>query len=170
MSYRLTTDKTWSATTNELAETMRKWGVRDYMVTNDLPVRSRTKQYQTLSERLVVLKYIKDGTPVQLVMDTQSRAVDNFRVLYLAVEAMRMNDQRGLTDVVRQAYAQLPAPVDDDAYAIVGARPEWANMADIEQAYHRRARQLHPDKGGTHEQMARLNAAMEQIRKERAPV
>lgn len=167
MSYRLTTDKTWSATATELADCFRKWGVKDYMVTNDLPVRSRTKQYQTLSERQVVLKCIKDGTPVQLVMDKQSRAVDNFRVLYLAVEAMRMNDQRGLTDVVRQAYAQLPAPVEQSAYTIVGARPEWS-MAQIEAAYRNRARLVHPDAGGTATGMQELNAAMDQIRKERA--
>lgn len=167
MSYRLTTDKSWSATLSDLAETMRKWGVKDYMVTNDLPVRSRAKMYQTLTERQVVLKYIKDGTPVQLVMEKQSRAVDNFRVLYLAVEAMRMNDQRGLTDVVRQAYAQLPAPAEQSVYTIVGARPEWS-MEQIEQTYRSKVRQMHPDAGGSSESMAALNAAMDQIRKEKA--
>lgn len=169
MGYRLTTDKTWSATASDLAETMRKWGVKDYMVTNDLPPRSRTKAYQTLTERQVILKYVKGGTPVQLVMDTQARAVDNFRVLYLAVEAMRMNDQRGLTDVVRQAYAQLPAPVEQNTYRIIGARPEWS-LEQIEAAYRARARTAHPDAGGSEAAMQELNTAMDAIRKERTQV
>jgi hypothetical protein len=104
---------------------------------------------------------------VQLVMDKQARAVDNLRVLYLAVEAMRMNDQRGLTDVVRQAYAQLPAPVEQNVYAVVGARPEWS-LSQIEEAYRARARHLHPDSGGATAAFQELTAAMDAIRKERA--
>lgn len=166
MSYRLTTEKSWSATLSELAETMRKWGVTKWVVENPLPPRSRAKQYQTLTECTVVLRYTKAGVSIQLVMDKQARAVDNFRVLYLAVEAMRMNDQRGLTDVVRQAYAQLPAPVEQSAYSALGARPEWP-MEQIEQAYRQKARQVHPDSGGSTAGMAEINAAMDAIRKER---
>lgn len=166
MSYRLTTDKTWTATYNDLADTMRKWSVSKWTVENSLLPRSRAKQYQTLQECTVTLRYKKAGVDVQLVMDKQTRAVDNFRALYLAVEDMRMIDQRGLTDVVRQAYAQLPPPVEQNAYRIIGARPDWT-LEQVETAYKARARQVHPDSGGDSAAMAELNSAMEQIRKER---
>jgi hypothetical protein len=107
MSYVIHTTVSWQQTMRELRETMAKWGVADW------------DMYKP-SERggTVMLKYVKNGRSVTLPMGSQARADDNLRVLYLAVEATRMNDKRGLGEVIQDAYLQLagPEPTIDPRY------------------------------------------------------
>lgn len=160
------TDKSWSETKQDLRETFTKWGIREWDVDAGISPARAANARQSPSEREVVLNYVKDGVDIELRIDKWPRAVDNLRALYLTVESLRLNEYRGIADVVRQAYAQLPAPVEQSAYATIGARPEWS-LEQIEAAYKARARQLHPDSGGSVVAFQELTAAMEQIRKGR---
>src|SRR6187402_4006899 len=98
--YSLVTDKSWYTTMLDLAETFRKWkGVTYWNVT---PNPRGSREYrklenwnQSIYDRAVVLEYKLRGVTVTLTMDKQQRAVDNLRVLYLAVEDMRMIEARG---------------------------------------------------------------------------
>ena len=163
-SYRLTTEKSWSKTLDDLAETFRKWRVSDWTVT---PMRPSASRWPTEEQRRVTLHYSKDGAEVILQMTKQSRAVDNLRVLYLAVEAMRMNDVRGIADTLREAYLQLPAPPKTrDPYEVLGVRPD-SPVEVLEAAYRALAKKLHPDAGGSEAGMKDLNEAMERIKQER---
>ena len=167
MSYRLSTDLSWNRTLEDLEETFRLWRVNDWSVHCDLPHRYADKYSQTPKEREVGLRYTKDGQEFHLTMSRQSRAVDNLRVLYLAVEAMRLNDLRGITDIIREAYLQLPAPPKyRDPYEILEVRPDAA-IEVIEAAYRALAKRLHPDAGGSVEAMQELNQAFERIKEER---
>jgi DnaJ-domain-containing protein 1 len=172
--YSLITDKSWHATMLELADTFRKWkGVTYWNVT---PALRGAKEYrkaenwnQSIYDRAVVLEYKLRGTTVTLTMDKQQRAVDNLRVLYLAVEDMRMIEARGISDVVKEAYLQLAAPAATatDPYAVLGVGREQS-LAEIEQRYRELAAQLHPDKpGGDTAKFQALTEAMQAIRRER---
>src|SRR5438046_1452866 len=108
-SYSLTTKKTWHETMQELEDQMRRWGVTQWETNYPKGARSETWSQQE-EERTVKLTYHKSGKTVTLVMGKQNRAVDNLRVLYLAVEAMRLNERRGLSSVLESAYLQLAAP------------------------------------------------------------
>ena len=57
-----------------------------------------------------MLNYVKNGRTVTLPMSSQATAKDNLRVLYLAVDAMRLNEKRGLGGVIQEAYLQLAGP------------------------------------------------------------
>jgi hypothetical protein len=109
--YVIRTNKTWSDTLYELEEQMRMWGVTQWEVSRPSGARS-TASYQTEAARTVKLTYSKNGKTITLVMgkQEQERAVDNLRVLYLAVEAMRLKERRGISDVVASAYLQIAAP------------------------------------------------------------
>ena len=50
-----------------------------------------------------------------------------------------------------------------DAYAVIGV-PRKATDEEIQAAYKKRARDLHPDHGGSPEQMAELNEAYAKIK------
>lgn len=174
MSYSLHTRKTWAQTRTELEATMDKWGVRDWRVHCKLDGRSATKEYQTTAERTVELSYVKNGREIRLRMDTQPRAVDNFRVLYLAVEAMRMNEARGIAEVMASAYSQAlatagSAPQSTGPYAVLGVRPD-ASWEVIEAAYRAKVRANHPDTGGSTAALQTINAAMDAIRKAKGRV
>ncbi len=98
-------------------------------------------------------------------MGKQQRAADNLRVLYLAVEAMRLNEKRGIADVIESAYVQIAAPKQErDPYEVLGIVP-GSPLAVAEAVYKARIKSAHPDAGGTTEATRELNDAIEKIRK-----
>ena len=81
----------------ELDAEMRRWGITQWET--NYPKGARSEAWsQKEEDRTVKLTYVKQGKPVTLVMGKQNRAVDNLRVLFLAVEAMRLNERRGISE------------------------------------------------------------------------
>lgn len=169
MRYKLSTEMTWARTRGQLEETFRKWGVNDWnIIANVTPTRAHNS-YQSETQRTVTLRYTHpSGREVRLTMDRQYRAVDNLRVLYLALEAMRLNESRGLGETIQEAYLQLAGPAAyRDPYEILGVRPD-TDMAIIEAAYRIAAKRVHSDVNDeSDEPMKELNDALERIKAER---
>jgi hypothetical protein len=166
MSYHLRSDKSWSQNRELLREQFRMWKVADHDVL--CLGAGSDKASQSLEDRRVTVKWTTPaGQPMRLVMDKQPRAVDNLRVLLLGVEAMRLNDLRGITDVLVEAYAQIAAPAAKrDPYEVLGVLRD-TELDDIEAMYRIKAKRAHPDSGGSTAAMAELTAAIEAIRAER---
>ncbi len=163
-AYSLTTKKTWHQTMQELEEQMRLWGVTQWETNYPRGAGSEAWQ-QSERDRTIQLTYVKNGKPVTLVMGKQNRAVDNLRVVYLAVEAMRLNERRGISDVLESAYLQLAAPTEAiDAYELLEIRPD-TSLEVAEAAYKAKVRNVHPDRGGSSEHMKALNRAIDEMRK-----
>ncbi len=161
MSYRIHTDKTWYETQRDLADAFRRWRVHQW---ETVPHREPSRR-DPVGVRLL---YTLREQDIALEMASQDTAADNLRVLYLAVDAMRLNELRGLGDVMQAAYLQLAAPAQvRDPYEVLGVRPD-ADIEIIEAAYRAQAKRLHPDKGGSIEAMATVNDALERIRQDRA--
>lgn len=170
MNYSLFTKKTWTETRTDLRETFAKWESDterriDWSI--DTPVGpARAHSYLSPADRTVSLSFVHPttGQEVVLTMNAQARPVDNLRVLYLAVEAMRMNEKRGIGEVMREAYLQLPAPaVERDPYEVLGVRSDSPPEV-IEASYRALAKKLHPDAGGDEEAFKELRAAYEKVR------
>jgi hypothetical protein len=154
MKYTLHTQIPIQQTIRELKETFRMWGVEDWDV------------HYTAKEPKVTLWYMKNGRRVNLTMDSQPRNADNLRVLYLAVEAMRLNEKRGIGEVIAEAYKQLTGTVlDEDPYEVLGVSLE-TDPDIIEAIYKVKARKAHPDNGGSAQEMSKLNKAIEAIRRQ----
>lgn len=171
-TYSITTRKTWAQTRDALTETMSKWGVVDWNIIPPAgltPSQLTTYQY-TPSNRTVAVRWItrKERREMRLAMGEQSRPVDNLRVLYLAIEAMRMNEVRGIGRLIQDAYMQLSAPqTERDPYELLGLRSDCA-LEVAEGAYRAMAKMLHPDtEHGDTERMKELNAAIDRIRSDR---
>src|SRR5256886_16495565 len=123
-AYSLTTKKTWHQTMEDLEDEMRRWGIIQWETNYPKGARSEAGSKKE-EDRTVKLTYKKNGKTVTLVMGKQNRAVDNLRVLYLAVEAMRLNERRGISDVLESAYLQLAAPIQAiDPYELLEIRPD----------------------------------------------
>lgn len=148
----------------ELEDQMRLWGVTQWET--NYPKGARSDAWsQKEEDRTIKLTYRKNGKSVTLVMGKQNRAVDNLRVLYLAVEAMRLNERRGISDVLESAYLQLASPTQVvDPYELLEIRPD-ASLEVAEAAYKAKVRNIHPDRGGSNDLMKALNKAIEEIRK-----
>jgi DnaJ-domain-containing protein 1 len=156
--YILDTTKTWDQTFRDLTEQFRRWSRQ----------RNEAIPWSVANMRgnpAVTLRYVLPGEPeVTLHMDAQARDRDNLRVLFLAVEALRLNEYRGITGLIREALLALPAPMHErDPYEVLGVRPD-APLDAVQAMYHYLAKQYHPDRpGGDVTKMKELNAAAERL-------
>jgi hypothetical protein len=166
MAYRLTTEKTWLETRAELATEFQRWGVREWAA--ESLGKGLRGTYQPVEQRRVTLRWItRTGQEMTLVMDRQDTAKDNFRVLFLSVQALRLNEARGIADTMREAYLQIAAPpTKRDPYEVLGIRPDMA-PEDVDLFYKAKAQRLHPDKGGDAEAFKELTAAYEAVKARR---
>lgn len=102
-----------------------------------------------------------DRQPTVLACDKWDRVADNIAALAKHIEALRGIDRWGV-GTAKQAFAgyqALPAP--EQWWQVLGIS-ERASRAEIEAAFRAKAKVAHPDHGGSHAAMARLNAAREQ--------
>lgn len=163
MTYSISTKKSWSATMSDLAIEFERWGVTEW--DTNYPRGARLEGFnQDEVARTVTLTYTLRGKPITLKMGSQSRAVDNLRVLFLAVEAMRLNEKRGIGEIIEQAYLQLAGPTQERSpWEILGIFPGLP-VSVAEAMYKEKAKTAHPDRGGSQEEMRQLNDAIEKIR------
>lgn len=160
MNYSLTTQKTWDATYRDLRETFSKWGVEDWNVARDEARATNTGVTVTYTP-------VRGRQEIRLHKSNLGRAVDNFRALYLGIEAIRMNEKRGIGDVIAQHYQALAAPASArDPYEVLGVRSSEP-LEDIEAIYRSKAKRAHPDAGGNEAAMKELNEAIERVRVEK---
>jgi len=154
----LNTNVTADKTKVELRETFRKWGIgRDHF--EIFPPEDRWKP-----EAVVV--YWKDGSKQTMACKRFDNYYTNLRAVYLALESLRLADQRGiLPELAAAAAALLPPPkTKRPPNEVLGIFPDTP-LAEAEAMYRAKAKRLHPDHGGDPEAMKELNEAWEEYRK-----
>lgn len=170
-------EKTWSQIEGQINETFRKWGQGTPQLSYLINKRAAGKRIQTREERTVSITFVIRNRSVRLTMAREDRAIENLEKLAQAVEWVRMAEVREITALVELIYRQLhpsstppPPPPRADlprgSYGVLHV----ANDAPIEvceAAYKALTKKHHPDLGGDTATMQRLNAAIEQIRKEK---
>lgn len=106
------------------------------------------------------------GKRTVLACDKWDRTADNIAAIANHIDALRRIDRYGV-GTMEQAFAgyvAIPHAAGHDWWLELGVQPN-ATADDIEAAYRAKARSLHPDAGGSHEAMARLNAARDAAKK-----
>ena len=115
----------------------------------------------------------KTKQPCVLACDRWDRVEDNLRAVELAVKAMRGLDRWGVSEILDRAFSgftALPPP------SAVDAEPHWseilgvdrnASLKECENAYRSKLKVVHPDAGGSHDAMVRLNRAISEVREQR---
>lgn len=158
MNYTLDTEKPWKTTYQQLGTEFERWG-------RQLRGRVNWSVENMRGYRDVTLRYTLPGQPeVTLTMNKQGNAESNLRVLYLAIEAMRLNHLRGVEDLVREAYLALPAPAKErDPYEVLGVLRD-ADLETTDAVYRSKAKRLHPDVGGDPAKFKELQAAYEALK------
>ncbi|MFM0503890.1 hypothetical protein [Paraburkholderia caffeinilytica] len=94
----------------------------------------------------------------------------NMQAIAKTIEALRGIARWGTGDMLEAAFTgftALPAPDAQKTWReVLGLYPGERNMDIVRAAYRRLASSAHPDKGGTHDAMTALNAALVQAEKE----
>lgn len=110
--------------------------------------------------------------PRVMACDRWQRLEHNIHALGLTVEAMRAIERWGSSDFIERAFTGFTAlqPAEHDWRSVFGlASPSTPRIDLVKDVYRQLALSAHPDRGGSTESMARLNAAMEAAERELAP-
>lgn len=166
MSYRPNPDNhSWTRCRDALVQTVGLWGAPTYFL--QCPVAPRyASSFESKEDRAVSVTFTAKGHPERKVtVDRFERPVDNLWALAKGLDAIRLNELRGLDDVARQVYQALPAPAKRrDPFEVLGLRPD-ASQEDIKDMYRLKARRLHSDvAGGNDEAMKELNEAFAAVK------
>lgn len=108
------------------------------------------------------------GKPCVLACDKWNRVEDNLSAIARHIEALRGQERWGVGSV-EQAFAGYTAlpPAGSSAGAswwnVIGCAHD-APFEVVKDAYRTKAREAHPDNGGSHDAMVVLNAAWDQAR------
>lgn len=116
----------------------------------------------------VAVYFSWDGMTTCIAVDRYSKVEDNLQAIYHCLEAERTKLRHGGIELVRAAfrgYAALPPPSASARkwYDVLGLTENHA-LEECERSFKARARKAHPDNGGSADEMAALNAAIEQAR------
>lgn len=141
------------------------------IVTADLPGK-RNGRYRTTAESRdpgVAVYVDKPSGPLAIACDKFWLLRDNVRAIWQIVESLRTIERVGAEQMTQQAYrgfAALPEHADGGPWHAVFNLPSNASMMEVNRAYRELARLHHPDNGGSHDAMARLNRALAEAREE----
>lgn len=108
------------------------------------------------------------GKPRVLAVDKWDRVADNIAALAAHIDAIRCQERYGV-GTLEQAFAgymALAAPASSQAWWKVLNFNEKPTLERAEAAYKQLAMKAHPDNGGSHEEMSKINAAIAEARKE----
>ena len=105
-----------------------------------------------------------------MAIDIYDRIADNLAAVAATLDAMRAIERHGGATVLERAYTgftALPAPTGTTWREVLQfSTTAVVSAAVVTARYRQLASEAHPDKGGTSEAMARLNAAREAALKE----
>lgn len=158
------TDASIAHTEHQLDDCFGKWRVREYDVVFNVPrpkAQRDTSRFEPAERGVTVWWRNAAGKRITMAMDRHSRPMDNLRVLFLAIDSIRLNEKRGIDDaLMRSAYLQLTAGAggDPDPYDVLTVMP-GVQEREANAAYRRLALEAHPDTGGSDAAMQRLNRA-----------
>ncbi len=162
---------------DELLAEIRRMVTRNIIISTDAPLRRDGLPYADKVEPpdpgvAVYFERYSGGKwkPYVIACDTYHRLRFNMRAVGVTIEALRAIERHGGSQLMEQAFtgfAQLPGHICEPSWwDTLGVSPE-ASMEQIDVAYEALARTHHPDAGGDHEQMARINKARDSARAER---
>lgn len=148
-----------------LREELRKLGARHVVIsTNHKPDRygDPIEAKRRPADDGVALYFMLGERQLAMACDRYDNAAANMRSLALAIEAMRQLERHGggtMMERAFQGFEALPAP--RSCWDILGLQP-GARDAEIQAAWRRKARECHPDHGGSDAAMAEVNRARDE--------
>lgn len=144
------------------AEMRRLVGSAPWVLSTNLRLRNDGWPYATQAnpdDPGVAIYFTLKKREHALACDKWRTVAENIWALAKHIDALRGMDRWGVGSVEQAfgGYAALPPSADD--WWLVLEIPRASAIDEIEQAYRGRAFKAHPDRGGDHALMARLNAA-----------
>lgn len=113
----------------------------------------------------VAVEFDLDGAKYRIVADRYIEPWQNLAGIAEYIKAIRAQERNGIFTASEMFASFASLPARSHWSSVLGIELP-ATRAEIDAAYRRLAKQMHPDVGGTDDQMADLNAAYEQAKEE----
>lgn len=142
-------------------------GATDVVVSSNVETRRDGLPYASqkkIEDPGVVLYFHRKGQDIAIPCDRWHTVDANLRAIGLQIESIRRIERWGTEQMMDRAftgYAALPA--GDTWYEILGVS-EDATRDQVKAAYHAKAREVHPDAGGSDAAFQRVEAAYRQYK------
>ncbi len=171
---------TFGGARNALIVEVKRIGGTQLCLSSNLRVRPDGLPYadnRRIEDPGVAVYFQRGKRPVCMARDAYDTVAGNLRSLSLAIQYLRGLERHGgaiMVDRAFDGFTALPAPGTKTPWReVLRIEPESLEAmapvlryAHVRQAYLRRAQFVHPDMGGTNEQMAEVNAAWEEAQRE----
>lgn len=171
---------TFDKARRELDAELKRLGAKNVVVSSYVPLRNDGNPRADMARRSypdpgVAVYFTLRGKQMVLARDVYWTVHDNLRSIGLAIEHLRGLERHGGATMMERAFegfSALPEPGNAAHRApwwkVLGfeALParEFETMAKARAQYREKAKFAHPDNGGSHDQMADLNAAIDAAR------
>lgn len=113
--------------------------------------------------------FMWDGAQRCIAVDRYAKAEGNLQAIFHILEARRTEMRHGGLNIVRAAFKgfdALPSPESDTWWGVLGVRKDASNPA-VREAWKRKLKESHPDRGGSDSAAAAINGAYDKFKKER---
>lgn len=150
---------------------LRRLGAQQIIISSNLQVRQDGLPYAGQPKRLddpgIAVYFKLKGASRVLACDKWHSAADNMAAIAGHIEAIRAVDRYGV-GTLEQAFAGYQALPQQAAswFVVLEFAEPPTSWAAVEQRYLQLAQKHHPDKGGSVETMAKINAARDTAREE----
>jgi hypothetical protein len=175
LEYRSSENLTVGDGLARLTGELRRLGARNPVISSNLRLRQDglpiASQSKMLADPGVAVYFRLNQQPRVLACDKWNSAADNMAAIAGHIEAIRTQERYGVgtLDQAFAGYAALP-PIGGtqggDWRAEFGFEPSAAlSLGAVELRYRELLKQRHPDNGGSHDAVVRLNLARDAARK-----
>jgi len=163
---------TFAAARDELFVELTRMGARQIILSTNVALRRDGLPYANEKDPAdpgVAVYFQRKGKSMTFACDRWDRVRDNIRAICKTIEALRGIERWGASDMMERAFTAfvaLPAPgqtVTLSCWQVLGIAP-GSTRDLIDRAYRAKARDAHPDSGGSREAWDALTAAYEQAK------
>jgi hypothetical protein len=153
--------------TKRIMAELERMRARDVVVSSDLALRGdglpRAGQRQP-DDPGVAVYWGKGKARRCMAIDRYDRVADNMAAIAATLSAMRMIERHGGAEILDRAFTGFQAlPAQEQPWQVLGLATSSPTLDQVDEAYRRLARQHHPDHGGNAAEMARINAARDDL-------
>jgi len=152
---------------DQLLRESRLAGFTDIIVSSNVPTRTDGLLYadnKRIEDPGIAVYFKFKGKSLVMARDDYISVAGNLRELALAIQGMRQMLRHGSDRMIEQAFTGFIAIAPPDWKKpwrqVCGVKPDW--NGDLKALYREKARERHPDAGGSDTLMAELNVAYEE--------
>ena len=157
----------------KLQNKLRLLDTRNVVISSNVPLRQDGLPYASQAGKRcddpgVAVYFTLKGKALSMARDRYHTPWENIRSLILAINAIRSIERHGGSTMMERAFAGFAAIAPPDWKKpwreVFGLKPDW--RGDIGALYREKARNRHPDAGGSDTLMSELNVAYAEAKRE----